>query len=451
MDWADIKLTDTNTSEELDKLLTNFQDIFKAEIGEINSEQGHIQLKEGAKPIFFKPRQVPYALRKAVEDELGLHRLESSGIISKVENSQWGTPIVPVTKPNGSVRLCADYKVTANKLILDEKYPIPRIEDIFTHMNKGKFFCTLDISNAYLHLPMDEESREIQTINASPTGLGACLSHRYQDGSEKPIAFAPRTLTKAERKYSQIDKEAKLKSPPKETIHPWEPPSGPWERIHVDFAGPLKGWSYFIVVDAYSKWVEVIPTKSTTTDWCLKQLDKLFATFGFPHVLVSDNGSQFTSTLFENYFKKYQITHKTIAPFCPKYNGQAERVVQTVKNLLHACGGGHNEDKINMILKQLRKTRHSATGQSPYLFGRNIRTEMDLMVEIKPTPQNKSQVITRRSFSKGQGVLMRNYSNISGEKWSTGTVERPLGHVMYLVKSEDGRLFKRHCDQLRAA
>ncbi|XP_054289850.1 uncharacterized protein K02A2.6-like [Macrosteles quadrilineatus] len=135
MDWADIKLTDTNTSEELDKLLTNFQDIFKAEIGEINSEQGHIQLKEGAKPIFVKPRQVPYALRKAVEDEL--HRLESGGIISKVENSQWGTPIIPVKKPNGSVRLCADYKVTANKLILDEKYPIPRIEDIFTHMNKG--------------------------------------------------------------------------------------------------------------------------------------------------------------------------------------------------------------------------------------------------------------------------------------------------------------------------
>ncbi|XP_054279604.1 uncharacterized protein K02A2.6-like [Macrosteles quadrilineatus] len=177
MDWADINLADTNTSEEPDKLLTTFQDIFKAEIGKINSEQGHIQLKEGAKPIFVKPRQVPYALRKAVEDEL--HRLESSGIISKVENSQWGTPIVPVKKPNGSVRLCADYKVTANKLILDEKYSIPRIDDIFTHMNKGKFFCTLDISNAYLHLPMDEESREIQTIS---THLGLFKVNRLMFG-----------------------------------------------------------------------------------------------------------------------------------------------------------------------------------------------------------------------------------------------------------------------------
>ncbi|XP_054259997.1 uncharacterized protein K02A2.6-like [Macrosteles quadrilineatus] len=247
--------------------------------------------------------------------------------------------------------------------------------------------------------------------------------------------------------------QQKLKSPPKETVHPWEPPSGPWERIHVDFAGPIKGWSYFIVVDAYSKWVEVIPTKSTTTDWCLKQLDNLFATFGYPHVLVSDNGTQLTSTLFENYLKKYKIIHKTIAPFCPKSNGQVERSVQTVKNLLHACGGGHNEDKINTILKQLRKTHHSATGQSPYLlmFGRNVRTEMDLMVERTPTPQMKRQVLTRRSFSKGQIVLMRNYSNMSEEIWSRGIVERPLGNVMYLVQSEDGRLFKRHCDQLRAA
>lgn len=98
-----------------------------------------------------------------MEDEL--YRLEQNGIVTKIENSQWGTPIVPVVKPSGNLRPCADYKVTVNKLIIDKKYPIPRIEDIFTRMNKGKFVCTLDISNAYLHLSMDEESADIQTIS----------------------------------------------------------------------------------------------------------------------------------------------------------------------------------------------------------------------------------------------------------------------------------------------
>lgn len=85
-DWADIELAENNSSDELDKLLIPFQDFFKPGIGEINSEQRDIQLKNRAKPIFIKPHQVPYTLKKSTEDKLD--RLESCGIISKVENSQ---------------------------------------------------------------------------------------------------------------------------------------------------------------------------------------------------------------------------------------------------------------------------------------------------------------------------------------------------------------------------
>ncbi|XP_054281191.1 uncharacterized protein K02A2.6-like [Macrosteles quadrilineatus] len=106
---------------------------------------------------------MPYALQEKVEKEL--ERLETLGIITQVESSDWGTPIVPVVKPNGSVRICADYKVTLNKVIKDEHYPIPRIDDIMSKMHCGKIFCTLDISNAYLHLEMDENSAIMQTIS----------------------------------------------------------------------------------------------------------------------------------------------------------------------------------------------------------------------------------------------------------------------------------------------
>lgn len=96
-------------------------------------------------PTFIMPRQVPFALLLKVEDELD--RLENAGIITKVEQCDWGTPIVPVVKPSGKVRICADFKATLNKQIKDVGYPIPWIEDMFTKMKK--FFCTLDINIAY--------------------------------------------------------------------------------------------------------------------------------------------------------------------------------------------------------------------------------------------------------------------------------------------------------------
>ena len=76
---------------------------------------------------FFKPRPIPYAIREAMENELD--RLESIGIIEKVEHSDWAAPIVPVPKGDEKLRLCGDYKVTVNAQLLD-KYPLPRPETV---------------------------------------------------------------------------------------------------------------------------------------------------------------------------------------------------------------------------------------------------------------------------------------------------------------------------------
>lgn len=47
-------------------------------------------------------------------------------------------------------------------------------------------------------------------------------------------------------------------APPRASIREWESPKGPWSRIHIDFAGPVQGQTFLIIVDAYSKWLEVI-------------------------------------------------------------------------------------------------------------------------------------------------------------------------------------------------
>ncbi|KAI5751278.1 hypothetical protein M8J77_006027 [Diaphorina citri] len=845
LDWAEIKLLKSEENLQLEEILKMYEDVFTDKIGTIPNEKGCLILKPDATPIFFKPRPVPYSRKEKIEKELD--RLEKDGILTKVEHSDWGTPIVPIDKPNGDIRICADYKVTLNKCIQDMNYPIPRIDDIFAQMNGGKYFCTLDLSKAYLHYEMDEQSAMLQSLSthkgvyrvnrlmfgvkvapglwqqfmdkllqgvpgvqcffddiiiqgstydellkrlkivldliraqnltlnrdkckffqksinylghkidehglhkmedkilairntkrpenvselrtflgmanyynkfipdlasilhplnqllrkgwkftwtgecersfnkvkeeicnenvlvhynpdlpvtlatdASPIGLGAVLSHRYPDGSDRPIAFASRALTICEKNYSQIDKEAtaiywgikkffqyvygrkfilitdnkplttifnpykslpalsatrmlhyalflsgfdytieykrtsehgnadylsrspqeppdvhvpdqiyrfqanqigtlntithqtikqetkvdpnlsvildaletgkclkslgyenteitlqdgcllkgtrvmipatlrsnilqelhtghlgmvkmkalgrsycywqnmdrdieemvrkckycceKQNNPPKVQSHPWEPTREPWQRVHIDFAGPVNGLFYFIIVDTFSKWVEVIPTKTTTTDFCIKELRRLFTNFGICLVLVSDNGPQFTSHVFKNFLNSNGVIHKLSPAFHPASNGQAERSVQTIKNHLHCMADepGDINLKISRLLMQLRKVPN-AEGMSPYMLmlGRDVRTRLDILMKpaVSLVPENKSYKVSR-SFHEGDRVQVRNYTRES--KWKFGNVKRKEGAVHYWILLDDGRLWRRHVDQMR--
>ena len=64
-------------------------------------------------------------------------------------------------------------------------------------------------------------------------------------------------------KQCQVCQESRP-SPPAAPLHPWEWPSKPWSRIHLDFAGPFLGQNYLVLVDAYSKWMDVVLMKSIT-------------------------------------------------------------------------------------------------------------------------------------------------------------------------------------------
>ena len=79
-------------------------------------------------------------------------------------------------------------------------------------------------------------------------------------------------------------------------IHPWEFPEGPWRRVDVDFAGTMEGKQFLIVVDAFSKWTEVAVMDDASTE---KLLD-VFARWGIPSQIVTENGPQFISQKFEH-------------------------------------------------------------------------------------------------------------------------------------------------------
>ena len=79
--------------------------------------------------------------------------------------AEWAAPIVPVCKSNGQIRICGDYKVTINKGVVEDKYPLPRVNDLYASLAGEESFTKLDLSHAYLQLPLDEGSRDYITIN----------------------------------------------------------------------------------------------------------------------------------------------------------------------------------------------------------------------------------------------------------------------------------------------
>lgn len=92
--------------------MEKYKSVFDKDIGKISNLQASIVLKENVSPIFIKSRTVPFSLVPKVNDEIDY--LVSQGILEKVNHSDWATPIVPVVKSNGRVRLCGDFKVNFN-------------------------------------------------------------------------------------------------------------------------------------------------------------------------------------------------------------------------------------------------------------------------------------------------------------------------------------------------
>ena len=862
LDWVEIIKINAITSQTsqspqgLQTLLTKYKQVFQEELGQCKGVKAHLHVKAEATPKFFRPRPIPLSMKEKVEADLD--RKEKQGILEKIEVSDWAAPIVPVSKPDGTVRVCGDYKVTINSYLDVNQYPLPRSEELFAALNGGVQFTKLDLSEAYLQIELDEDSKKFLVVNthkglyrvnrlpygvasapaifqqtmdqllpklpgivcfiddilitgrtekehlsnleavletlhkhglrlklrkceffkdsveylgqivskegihpskkkieailnvqppsdvselrsflgmvnhygkfiqflsdlsaplnrllrkdvpwrwsrecqhsfleikealtstkvlahydsklpiglacdASAVGVGAVLFHRYKDGTERPVAYASKSLTTAEKNYSQIEREAlsiiygvkkfhqylygrnfllltdhkplltifgekkgipvmaasrlqrwaiilaaysytieyiptkehgnadclsrlpgendpifekyhsqnsvvnqiqesrlsslpisaeevrqatenddilkevlrKMKhgwpksrkavsvelkpyfdrrfqlssqsgcilcdqrvviparlreqilaeihdghcgivrmkavarmhvwwpsidreiescvyecsdcqrnsrNPVKAPVHPWEQPGKPWKRLHVDFAGPFCNSMWLIVVDAQSKWPEVIQMTSTTANRTVEVLRSLFSRFGIPQQLVSDNGPQFVSEEYKQFCEQNGIRRILVAPYHPSSNGEAERFVQTFKAAMRKADPKKIQLSLTQFLLRYRTTPHPATGKTPaeLIFGRQIRTRLDLLHPSQKEACLKARKEEKlRQLSPGEAVWMRNYRGT--DKWIPGVVMSKSGPLSYRICAND-QIHRRHIDQLK--
>ena len=84
-----------------------------------------------------------------------------------------------VPKSNGKIRVCGDFKVTINQCAETKSYPLPTTEDIFAHLAGGRVFSKLDLSQAYLQLPVDEECKDLLVINAPKGTIDYCMGYPW--------------------------------------------------------------------------------------------------------------------------------------------------------------------------------------------------------------------------------------------------------------------------------
>ena len=171
---------------------------------------------------------------------------------------------------------------------------------------------------------------------------------------------------------------------------------------------------FLIVVDAHSKWPEVISMTTATASRTIEELRKLFATHGLPEQLVSDNGPQFIADEFGAFMRNNGIKHTHVPP---SHKWIGERFVQTFKQALRAALIEKKSIswKLAIFLLAYRSTPHALTGEAPavLLMGRNIRTRLDILkpnlrkrVEDKQQDQElRSSHSPARQLELGQAVV----------------------------------------------
>ncbi|XP_039761434.1 uncharacterized protein K02A2.6-like [Pararge aegeria] len=175
---------------QMEKVIANHGEVFRDGLGTYKGNPVAIHVKSGANPRFLKARPVPYALRERVEKEID--RLEREGVLRAVSFSEWATPVVPIVKKSGEIRLCGDYRSTVNEATESDTYPMPTANEVFATVAGGKFFTTLDLDRAYTQVIVDDNTSKLLTLN---TCKGLYTVHRLAFGVKACPGIFQRLMT----------------------------------------------------------------------------------------------------------------------------------------------------------------------------------------------------------------------------------------------------------------
>ena len=237
--------------------------------------------------------------------------------------------------------------------------------------------------------------------------------------------------------------------PPQNTHISWPSPSRPWQRIHVDHFF-YENHTCLIAVDSFSKYIEVECVKSTSATDTIQALRNIFSRNGLPDLIVSDNATSFTAYEFTNFLSDNGVQHVTSPAYMPACNGQAERGVKVIKDLLKKSSSIDSfHCKLAKTLLYYRSTPQNTTNVAPsvLLNGRKLLTAKDKLHPKYCCDSLESDCKSIKQFNKGDHVLALNVHR--GPKWYPAIIVDKLGINVYNVYVEElDIIWKRHKNQL---
>ena len=204
----------------------------------------------------------------------------------------------------------------------------------------------------------------------------------------------------------QIATDVKTRDPLQMTVLP----SGPWECISIDFA-EVGGKYVLVVIDDYSRFPIAEVIHSTSASVVIPRLDKLFATFGVPGTLRSDNGPPFSSKDFKTFAETLGFKHKRVTPLWPEANGEAERFMRTLKRLLHTAGQDDWKAMLPTFMRNYHSTPHCTTGIAPAIafFKRSFRNKLP---QVSSNFHEGGETEVMRQRDNENKALMKSYADV---------------------------------------
>ena len=334
--------------------------------------------------------------------------------------------------------------------------------------NLRPYFCYRDeltvqdgiiIRGDRLVIPYAMRSEMKKKLHAGHTGINSCLRRARQ------YVFWPGMSNEVRQMIETCDTcNAIQPKQAKDTLFLHDVPQRPWEKIGTDLLS-YNGKTFLITVDYYSNFFELNEITHESSQAVVKILKEHFARHGIPDVVISDNGPQFASQIFQQFSKEWEFSHETSSPWHSQANGAAEAAVKVAKRLLTKCQ--RSGEDFHMGLLNLRNTPQEGVDSSPTqrLMGRRTKSTVPMTLHtLMPRgfdiTDERNKMEAKRAIVAGRYTHRKEFPPLligdtvriqpSGDKkeWQRGVVTDRTGPRSYIV-NQGSRWMRRNRSHLR--
>ncbi|XP_077528017.1 uncharacterized protein LOC144139592 [Haemaphysalis longicornis] len=431
-------------------------------------------LRPDAVPVVQPARRVPLALKEPLRDELA--RMEKAAIIVKVEEpTEWFVPgkdllladmlsrapayaSEPATTEDvevHAVQVVSGIVSTPTKRRLQaETVADPYLSLVMQQLSECRpvegelrpFAAELSVIEGILLkgckvvIPLSMRAEMLKKIHAGHLGMNKCKARArglvFWPGLDGSIESMIRSCSACQKYAYKQQSEPLILRPT---------PSMPWYRVGIDIFS-FAGDAYLTVYEAHSNFPEVEMLATTTAREVVEKTSAIFARYGIPGQVCTDNGPHFVSKEFADFGKRYDFEHITSSPRFPRSNGLAEKGVQVVKRILKKTTESRDDFWLGLLSYRVSALED---GHSPaqLLQGRQLRTNVpEYRAELG------SAVVKHKHQDKGKPLplLQRGETvRIRDDDWSRkARVLHEVAPRSHIVETEDGRLLRRNRQHL---